>query len=98
MEAYDALKVAELIAKADGGCPYCVAILIENASRLFPGHDWKALVRFVNPEVLKFPDEEKLLQDRAPKLLQHSTSFADGRPKGSSASGRNLGIGRTQGT
>lgn len=82
MEAYDALKVAELISKADNGCPYCVAILIQNAERIFPGHNWKALVRMVNPEVLKFPDEEKILQERAPELLKHSTSFADGRPKG----------------
>lgn len=87
MNSYDAQKVAELISKADGGCPYCVAILIENAKRVFPGHDWKALVRYVNPEALKFPNEERLLEeeeyrDRVHKCLKHSISFADDRSKG----------------
>jgi len=58
----EAQGVAELIAKADGGCPYCVAILIGQARRIFPGYNWHELVRRVDPSVLEFPDENEVLR------------------------------------
>jgi hypothetical protein len=74
----EAAKVAELIAKADGGCPYCVAILIGQARSLFPEHNWRRLVRRVNPKVLEFPDSEAILttygtyRERVRASLEHS--------------------------
>ena len=70
----EAEGVARLIAKADGGCPYCVAILISHARTVFPGYNWRELVRRVDPSVLEFPDEERVLDSfrgRVRKSLEH---------------------------
>ncbi len=40
----DAIKVAAIIGSADGGCPPCVAMLVNMAQRDFPEHDWRTLV------------------------------------------------------
>lgn len=76
----DALGVARLIAKADGGCPYCVSILIGQARAVFPGYNWRELVRQVDPRVLEFPDEEQILQSfrqRVGSKLEHLSRSAD---------------------
>lgn len=62
MNGIEQVLVAQVLAKADGGCPYCVTLLIAEANKVLPGYNWRKLVLAVDPHVLDFPDPEEVLK------------------------------------
>lgn len=40
----EAVKVAAILAEADGGCDDCALKLARTAARYFPGYEWDKLV------------------------------------------------------
>jgi hypothetical protein len=60
MDADDALKIADIIADADGGCPVCVNRLVKTCIERFPEHTEIFMKKFDE-------DTEKLIDSQRPK-------------------------------
>lgn len=50
MDLVDARKIAEIVSKADGGCPNCVEALVEQLKEKFPSIDWMTLMYMIDPD------------------------------------------------